>query len=147
MILNETEFFRGIDPEVMNKITAIYSEEDHPKDTVLFNKDEDAKSVFILKTGTINLVIQNGGTFAIPLSNPGEVFGLSGMVEGGAYIASGICATDSKVVKIDRDKLDEIFDQHPDVGLILIKRLGAVLTKKLSRLYRDLFACSWSEPL
>jgi len=52
-------------------------------------------------------------------------FGLSGMVEGGAYIASGICATDSKVVKIDRDKLDEIFDQHPDVGLILIKRLGA----------------------
>jgi CRP-like cAMP-binding protein len=69
------------------------------------------------------------------------------MVEGGAYIASGVCATDSKVVKIDRDKLDEIFDQHPDVGLILIKRLGAVLTKKLSRLYRDLFACSWSEPL
>jgi CRP-like cAMP-binding protein len=147
MILNETEFFRGIDPEVMNKITAIYSEEDHPKDTVLFKKDEDAKSIFILKRGTINLVIQNGGTFAIPLSNPGEVFGLSGMVEGGVYIASGICATDSKVVKIDRDKLDEIFDQHPDVGLILIKRLGAVLTKKLSRLYRDLFACSWSEPL
>jgi len=38
MILNETEFFRGIDPEVMNKITTIYSEEDHPKDTVLFKK-------------------------------------------------------------------------------------------------------------
>jgi CRP-like cAMP-binding protein len=70
----------------------------------------------------INLVIQNGGSFAMPLSYPGEIFGLSGMVESGVYIASGICATDFKVVKIDRDKLDEIFDQHPDVCLILIKR-------------------------
>jgi CRP-like cAMP-binding protein len=147
MILNETEFFKGIDTEVMNKITAIYREEDHPKDTVLFKKDEDAKSIFILREGTVNLVIQNGGIFAIPLSNPGEVFGLSGMIEGGAYIASGICAEDSKVIKIDRDKLDEIFNQHPYVGLILLKRLGAVLSKKLSRLYRDFFSCSWSEPL
>ena len=93
------------------------------------------------------MVIQNGGTLAIPLSDPGEVFGLSGMVEGGVYIASGVCATDSKVIRIDRDKLEEIFDQHPDVGLILIRRLGAVLSKKLSNIYRDLLSCSWSEPL
>ena len=147
MILNEADFFKGIDPEVMNKITAIYREEDHPKDTVLFKKDEDAKSIFILKRGTVDLVIQNGGTFAIPMSNPGEIFGLSGMVEGGVYIASGICTTDTSVVKIDRDELNEIFDQHPDVGLLLVKRLGSVLSKKLSKLYRDFFSCSWSEPL
>ena len=147
MILNETEFFKGIDSEVMNKIIAIYNEEDHPKDTVLFKKDDDAKSLFILREGTVNLVIQNGGTLAIPLSDPGEVFGLSGMIGGSNYIASGICATDSKVVRIDRAKMDEIFDQHPDVGLILIKRLAAVISKKLSNLYRDLLSCSWSEPL
>ena len=61
MILSETEFFKGIDPAVMNKITSIYNEEDHPKDTVLFKKDEDAKSIFILRSGTVDLVIQNGG--------------------------------------------------------------------------------------
>ncbi|MGD8847864.1 MAG: Crp/Fnr family transcriptional regulator [Desulfobacteraceae bacterium] len=147
MILSETDFFRGIDSEVMNKITAIYSEEDHPKDAVLFDKGEDAKSVFILREGTVNLVIKNGGMFVIPLSDEGEIFGLSGLVEGGFYIAAGVCATDAKVVKIDRDKLDEIFDQHPHVGLKLSKRLAAVLSKKLSRLYRDFFSYSWSEPL
>jgi len=147
MRLNETDFFKDIDPEVMNKITAIFNEEDHPKETVLFEKDEAAKSIFILRGGTVNLVIKDGGIFAIPLSNPGEVFGLSGMVEGGIYIASGICATDARVVKIDRDELNAIFDQHPDVGLVLVKRLGAVLSKKLSKLYRDLFSCSWTEPV
>lgn len=145
MILSETDFFKGIDSEVMNKITAIYREEDHLKDKVLFNKNEDARSIFILKRGTVNLVIKNGGMFIIPLSNPGEIFGLSGLVESSTYTASGVCATDAKVVRIDRDKLDEIFDQHPHVGLILVKRLGAVLSRKLSRVYRDFFSYSWSE--
>ena len=145
MILNETDFFKGIDSEVMNKITAIYREEDHLKDKVLFNKNEDARSIFILKRGTVNLVIKNGGMFIIPLSNPGEIFGLSGLVESSTYTASGVCATDAKVVRIDRDKLDEIFDQHPHVGLILVKRLGSVLSRKLSRVYRDFFSYSWSE--
>ena len=145
MILNETDFFEGIDSEVMNKITAIYREEDHPKDKVLFNKNDDARSIFILKRGTVNLVLKNGGMFIIPLSNPGEIFGLSGLVERSTYTASGVCATDVKVVRIDRDKLDAIFDQHPHEGLVLVKRLGAVLSKKLSRLYRDFFSYSWSE--
>ena len=147
MILSETELFKGIDSEVMNKITAICSEEDHPKDTVLFKKDEDAQSLFILKKGTVNLVIQNGGTLATPLSDPGEVFGWSCMVESGVYTASGICATDSKIVKIDRDKLDEIFDQHPRAGMVIIKRLGSVFSKRISNAYRDLLSCSWSEKL
>ena len=145
MILNETDFFEGIDAEVMNKITAICREEGHPKDKVLFNKNEDARSIFILKKGTVNLVLKNGGMFIIPLSNPGEIFGLSGLVERSNYTASGVCATDAKVVRIDRDKLNEVFDQHPHEGLILVKRLGAVLSKKLSRLYRDFFSYSWSE--
>ena len=147
MILSETEFFKDIESEVMNKISAISKEEEHPKDTVLFKKDEEAKSLFILKEGTVNLVIQNGGTLATPLTESGEVFGWSCMVEGGIYTASGICATDSKIVKIDRDNLEEIFDQHPAVGLKILKRMGAVFSKRLSGAYRDLLSCSWSEPL
>lgn len=83
MILSETDFFQGIESEVMTKITAVSKEEEHPKDTVLFNKDD----------------------------------------------------------------LDEIFDQRPDVGLKILKRLGAVFSKRLNRAYRDLLSGAWSEPL
>lgn len=147
MLLNETEFFQGIDSEVMSKITAICREESYPKDTILFNKDEDAKYLFILKEGSVNLVIQNGGTLSTPLTESGEVFGWSCMVEDGVYTASGICAKDSRLMKIDRDKLNKIFDEHPHMGLIIIKRLGAVFSRRLSSVYRDLLSCSWTEPL
>ena len=147
MILSETDFFQGIESEVMTKITAVSKEEEHLKDTVLFKKDDEAKSLFILKEGTVNLVIQNGGTLSTPLTESGEIFGWSSMIEGGLYTSSGICATDSKIVKIDRDDLDEIFDQRPDVGLKILKRLGAVFSKRLTKAYRDLLSGSWSEPL
>ena len=147
MLLNETDFFAGIDSEVMNKITAICQEERYPKDTVLFKKDEDAKYLFILKEGCVNLVIQNGGTMATPLTESGEVFGWSCMVEDGIYTASGICAKDSRIIKIDRDQLDEIFNQHPHIGLMIIKRLGAVFSRRLSCAYSDLLSCCWTEPL
>lgn len=147
MLLTETEFFEGIAPEVMDKITAICQEESYPKDEVLFKKDADARHLFILREGSVNLVIQNGGTLATPLTESGEVFGWSCMVEDGVYTASAICAEDSRIIKIDRDKLNEIFDQHPHMGLIIIKRLGAVFAKRLSSVYRDLLSCCWTEPL
>ena len=147
MILSETDFFQGIESEVMNKIAAVSKEEEHPKDTVLFNKDDEAKSLFILKEGTVNLVIQNGGMLSTPLTESGEIFGWSSMVEGGVYTSSGICATDSKIVKIDRDDLENIFGQRPDVGLKILKRLGAVFSKRLTKAYRDLLSGAYSEPL
>ena len=39
----------------MNKIAADSKEEEHPTDTVLFNKYDDANSLFILKEGTVLL--------------------------------------------------------------------------------------------
>ena len=147
MILSETEFFKGIDPEVMAKITAICKEERHPKDTTLYKKDEDARWLFILKEGAVNLVIKNGGTLATPLTETGEVFGWSCMVENGVYTDSGICAKDTRILKLDREKLNEIFDQHPHTGLLIIKRLGAVFSKRLSSVYCDLLSCSWTEPV
>ena len=147
MVLSEIDFFQGIDSEVMTKITAVSKKEEHPKDTVLFKKDDEAESLFILEEGTVNLVIQNGGTLSTPLTESGEIFGWSSMVEGGLYTSSGVCATDSKIVKIDRDDLEEIFDQRPDVGLKILKRLGAVFSKRLTRAYHDLLSGAWSEPL
>ena len=86
MIVKEIDLFRGIDPEVMEEIANICSEEKYTKDTVLFEKGEEAESLYILEQGALNLVIQNGGSLIYSLTEPGEVFGWSSMVESGLYI-------------------------------------------------------------
>ena len=140
MIVKEIDLFRGIDPEVMEEIANICSEKEYAKDTVLFEKGEEAESLYILEQGALNLVIKNGGSLIYSLTEPGEVFGWSSLVESGLYTASGVCATDLKAVKIEREKLDKIFDRHPEVGFKVLKRLARVISQRLSNAYRDLLS-------
>lgn len=145
MIIKEIELFEGIDYEVMNEIAAICSEEDYTKDTVLFEKDAVAGCLYILQEGTVNLVIKNGGTITYSLTEPGEVFGWSSMLESGRYTATGVCATDLKAMKLEKEKLDKIFKKHPDVGYRVLQRLAKVIAGRLSNSYRDLLSARSTE--
>jgi len=138
MIINEIDLFKGIDAEVMNAIASASTEEVYKKDTVLFEKGAEANCLYILEEGSINLVIKNGGTISYSLTRSGEVFGWSCMVEAGRYTAAGICATDTKAVKIEREQLDRIFNQYPEVGFTVLKRLAGVISRRLSNAYQDL---------
>jgi CRP-like cAMP-binding protein len=140
MIVKEIDLFKGIDSEVMKEIADICTEESYSKDSVLFKEGEEAESLYILEEGGLSLVIENGGSLIYSLTVPGLVFGWSCMVESGRYTASAVCATDLKVVKIEREKLDKIFTLHPDVGLLVLKRLAGVVSQRLLKAYRGLLS-------
>jgi len=140
MIVKEIDLFKGIDPAVMEEIVNICSEETYAKDEVLFKRGEQADCVYILEEGSVHLVIENGGSIVFTLSEPGQVFGWSSMVESGLYTATGICASDLKAVKIEGERLDKIFRLHPEVGFTVLKRLAGVVSQRLSNSYRDLLS-------
>ena len=140
MILKEIELFEGVDFEVLDEIAGICSEDSYSKDTILFEKDEQARCLYILLEGTVYLIIKNGGSITYNLSESGEVFGWSSMLENGIYSASGICATDLKVVKIEKDRLNRIFQSHTEVGFKVLQRLAGVISRRLSNAYRDLLS-------
>ena len=140
MILQEIDLFKGIDHEIMNDIANICSEETYAQNKVLFRKGEAAGCLYILEEGSVKLVIENGGTITFGLDEPGEVFGWSSMLESGQYTSSGVCATDVKLIKIERDKLDKIFLLHPDAGLKILKRLGNVISRRLTDAYQNLLS-------
>ena len=140
MIVEETDLFKGIDPKIMEEIVNICSEQNYTKDAVLFKKGEAADCLYILEEGSIKLVIENGGSITYSLIDPGEVFGWASMLESGLRTASGVCATDLKVVKIEKEKLDAIFNLHTEVGLTVLKRLAGVISERLSNAYRDLLS-------
>jgi CRP/FNR family cyclic AMP-dependent transcriptional regulator len=145
MILQEVDLFKGIDHEIMKKIVDICSEETYAQNTVLFKKGEEAGCLYILEEGTVKLIIENGGTITFGLDEPGEVFGWSSMVESGRYTSSGVCVTDVKALAIESDDLDKIFNLHPDVGLKVLKRLGNVISRRLTDAYQDLLSSTGAD--
>ncbi|MBL0701010.1 MAG: Crp/Fnr family transcriptional regulator [Desulfosarcina sp.] len=140
MIVKEIELFKGIDGDVINEIAGICSEETYSKDTLLCEKGQKANFMYILEEGTVNQVIKNGGTIVYQHSDPGLVLGWSAMIESGVYTASAVCATDIKVLKIEKGRLNIIFDHHPKAGLIILRRLGRVVAQRLGNAYRDLLS-------
>jgi CRP/FNR family cyclic AMP-dependent transcriptional regulator len=140
MNIREIELFKGIDYDVMNKIAKICSEESYSKGIVLFRDGDKAEALYILIEGTVHLEVKNGGVLTYRMNEPGAIFGWSSMFESGQYTASGICATDLKVIKIQRDKINKIFSEHPDAGMKILRRLGTVFSTRLSNAYRDLLS-------
>jgi len=140
MIIREIDLFRGFDYEVMSRISAICSEESYAKGIVLFLNGDRAEHLYILIEGTVYLEVKNGGTITYSLNAPGEIFGWSSMFEFGRYTASGICATKLKVVKINRERINKIFNMYPDVGMKFLRRLGNVFSKRLSNAYNDILS-------
>jgi len=140
MNISEIELFKGIDFDVMNKIASICSEESYSKGIVLFNNGEKAEALYILIEGAVHLEIKNGGSITYRMNEPGAIFGWSSMFESGRYTASGICASNLKTIKIQRDKINRIFSEHPDAGIKILRRLGTVFSLRLSSAYRDLLS-------
>ncbi len=138
MFLNKLDLFGGISFEVMNEIADICVEEVYDKGTTIFNQGDSAESLYILKEGTLNLVVKNGGSLVFSLSWPGEVFGWSSLFESGRYTASGICGTELKAVKIERKELYKIFKHHPEAGYLVIRRIAGVIATRLNNAYQDL---------
>lgn len=145
MIIKEIDLFKGIDQDIMNDIADICTEKSYAKETVIFEKDEEANRLYILVEGTVKLRITNGGTITYSLTDLGDIFGWSCMLEFGRYTASAVCATELKALEIKREALDKILNLHPHAGIKILKRLAGVFSKRIQNAYQDLLSARRTE--
>ena len=143
MFINKYDLFGGISSRVMKEITDICVEEVYDKGTTIFNQGERAENLYILREGTLNLMVKNGGSLVFSLSEPGEVFGWSSLFESDRYTASGISDTDLKVFKIERKALYTILKQNPGDGFIVMRQLAGVIANRLKRAYQDILSTTY----
>ena len=138
MKFKELELFKDADFEFVKEISEICFEKFYAKDSVLFNLGDKADRVFFLDSGSVNLAIDRNGGLNFGISEPGEFFGWSALVEGGTYTATGIAMSDLSVFEAEREKLNVIFNRHPKAGLKVMRRLAGVISKRLNDAYHDL---------
>jgi CRP-like cAMP-binding protein len=136
MFIREVDLFKGIATHVIDEIAKLAVEEVYPKGRVLFKRDDFADSLYILEDGRVDLVIQGNERFSFPLNQSGYVFGWSALVEPNRYTATAECVEESKVIKLDGDRLMRIFEKHPMEGLTIMKRLAGVIGTRLDTIYQ-----------
>ncbi len=136
MHITEMDLFTGLDLNVMGEIAdTCCVEEDFTKGTVIFKEGDEAKFLYILVNGTVDLKIK-GQTTVYSLTEQSDIFGWSSMVENAQYTATAVCSKDIKVIKIDTRRLNRLFIENPIFGLTVYRRLSGVFNKRLSSIYQ-----------
>jgi len=137
MHITEMDLFTGLNLEVMGEIAdKCCTEASYEKGTVLFRQGEPACFLYILVEGAVDLRLKEETT-VISLTEPSDIFGWSSLVENAQYTASAVCRSPVKVIKIETGpKLGRILNAHPDVGLVLYRRLAGLFNKRLASIYQ-----------
>jgi CRP-like cAMP-binding protein len=145
MFIKESELFKEMSQEFMNELAKIMVEESYEKGTLLFKESDSANFLYILEEGQVRLAVGERGHIVHRLSNPGEVFGWSSLVERDTYTASAECLAQSKLIKIEIEQLNKIFEKHLADGMLFFKRLAGVIGQRLINSYNSLLSSQRGE--
>ncbi|MFN2498945.1 MAG: DUF1003 domain-containing protein [Pyrinomonadaceae bacterium] len=108
-----------------------------PEGHTLFQAGDPGDSLFIIKTGEIELFIKDtaGQKIVLTTAQPGDMFGELAMLDSGPRTATALALGDSEVLVLDRGDLILLFQRKPEAALHMLAALSG-LTRKADELLR-----------
>jgi len=138
-ILRKYPFFGILEEEPLKDITMISEEIVYEDKTIIFDGGQPANALYLLVEGNLELhyIVADERNpalkkdFFVGNINPGEVFGISSIIEPHVYNATAIASPGSKVIKINAIKLREIVEADPKIALVLTKQAAKTAVERL----------------
>jgi len=108
-----------------------------PEGHTLFQAGDPGDSLFIVRSGEIELFIKDtaGQKIVLTTAGAGDMFGELAMLDTGPRTATALALTDSEVLVLDRDDLVLLFQRQPEAALHMLAALSG-LTRKADELLR-----------
>jgi len=108
-----------------------------PAGHTLFQAGDPGDSLFIVKSGEIELFIKDtaGQKIVLTTSEPGDMFGELAMLDTGPRTATALALNESAVLVLDRSDLVLLFQRKPEAALHMLAALSG-LTRKADELLR-----------
>jgi len=140
MFLPKSDMFKDLRQEAVNEISEIAAEERHPKGTVLFSAKDPATHFYLLVEGEVGISVGDGPSSHYTVNRIGESFGWSSVVGRDVYSASATCTAPTKVMKIDRNRLEKVFDAHARSGRVFYRGLAKAMGQRWLDVHRMLMS-------
>ncbi len=138
MIIREIDLFDGASEELEIELVKIMESESYNPGDAIIKEGDPADYFYVLQTGALNVKFAGARHTAQVAVRPGEAVGWSSLAGRETYTASVECAEPSRVMKINKDKLDQILRLHSAFGLLFYKRLAGLVGERLIRCYQEL---------
>jgi CRP-like cAMP-binding protein len=140
MLIEKAYLFHGMSPEFMSEISRSLIYESRKTGDFVFKAGDPADSLYVIEGGRVRLSAGDRGIVTQIVEKEGDALGWSSLVGRDIYSSSAECLTDARLIRIRRDKLNEIFDRYPACGYLLFRRLARMLGERLVESYRQITA-------
>jgi CRP/FNR family cyclic AMP-dependent transcriptional regulator len=93
---------------------------------VLFSRGDPGDSLFVLRSGTVELSIKNdtGDKIVLEVARTGDFFGEMSLLDGGPRQATALVVEAIDALVVDRGDLDELFRLRPAAALDMLTAMG-----------------------
>ena len=99
----------------------------------IFKQGEEAKYLYLLLEGEVIIHFNPKGEAALTISNigKGDMFGWSSVLGSHTYTSGAMCTEDGKLLRIKGSDLEELCQEHPETGILIVERIASVIAKRL----------------
>lgn len=148
-VLRKLPFFSFMNPDHLSEVATITDAVKYDKGQILFKIDEVADKLFLLLEGAVDLhyvVVDehepdHRKEFVVGTINPGEVLGISSVIEPFVYTATALAVNESRLLKIDAVALKGLCADNPELDFGL-QRIVAKATMERLHATRILLAAA-----
>ena len=136
MIIREIDLFEGMSEEIEQELAKVMEGESYNSGEVIIKEGAAADNFYVLQAGALNVKVAGARQTTRVAIRPGEAVGWSSLAGRDTYTASVECAEPSRLVKINKDKLDQVLRRYPGAGLLFYKRLAGLVGDRLIKCYQ-----------
>jgi CRP/FNR family transcriptional regulator, cyclic AMP receptor protein len=131
------EFFDMLDEDDRTALADVIDYEKLEAGQLLFQTGEPGESLYIVRSGEIELFIKDtaGQKIVLNVVRSGEMFGELSLLDSGPRSATATALTETELLVLDRDDLLLLFQKKPDAALHMLAAMSG-MTRKADQLLR-----------
>jgi len=135
-LLRRYPFFALLTDDQLRAIAMVAEEKTYPKEALLVKENTPATKLILLLEGDVDLVYSGGGEGAITNAlvgsiAPGEMLGVSSIIEPYVYISSARATIPAKVVEIDGAAVRALMQVDKLLGYALMRNVASAVLERL----------------
>ena len=136
-LLADVVLFEHVDADDRARLAEFIDEHRLDAGATLFKAGEPGESLYIVRSGEVELFIKDtaGQKILLAIAGPGEVFGELALLDRGPRTATAVAITDADLLALDRDDLLMLFQRTPTAALRLLAAMSH-MTRKADELLR-----------
>jgi len=139
-LLRRYPIFAGLNEAQLRAIAMIADEIDCDAGTVLLEEGKEADTLFLLINGGIDISYKSeepyhpkgSKVFHVGDVNPGELFGISSLVDPYKYNATATSSQACQIIKFDAKALRTLADLDCSLGYTLLQQIAKTINERLA---------------